>query len=222
MIVKQEKVLGLSAQIISGEVNLAFYEMSLTIKETLTQPLIIDVFKGDAEEISFHVVNALCTRFINSFAFSSKISPEQIEVLTVDTLDAFGHESLQDIILFFKMARSGKFGNTKRSVDSNLIYGEWFPAYMDKKAKIRENIYLENKSKNKENDVSIDVVKERYLKYQKQKILDKRIQDAKDFVDNVSKNFDRQMLEDTITEWFKDSKKDYYTKLLKKKRRTIK
>lgn len=196
--------------------------MNLTIKDTLSKPAIREVFKGELGGVSFAVINVLCTRFINSFAFTTKLSPEQIETLTVDTLEAFGYESLEDVILFFKMARSGKFGNTKRSVDSNLIYGEWFPAYMEKKAKKKEDIYLENKSDRNEREVSFEGVGESYLKKGKEKALEKRIQDAKDFVDKISENFDKQMLEDTITEWSKDPKKDYYTKLLKRKRRTIK
>ena len=194
----------------------------MTIKDTLTKPLIKDVFKGELGAVSFAVVEYLCTRFIESFAFSTKLGPEQIQMLTVDTLEAFGYESLEDIILFLKMARSGKFGNTKRSVDSNLVYGEWFPMYMDLKARKREEIQQEKKSKEKEDLVSMEVIKKRYAKNENDRLMADRRNKAKLFVDKVSKDFDKQMLEDTIREWSKDKNKDYYTALLKKKRLIIK
>jgi len=197
-------------------------EMKMTIKDTLTKPLIKDVFKGELGAVSFAVVEYLCTRFIESFAFSTKLGPEQIQMLTVDTLEAFGYESLEDIILFLKMARSGKFGNTKRSVDSNLVYGEWFPMYMDLKARKREEIQQEKKSKEKEDLVSMEVIKKRYAKNENDRLMADRRNKAKLFVDKVSKDFDKQMLEDTIREWSKDKNKDYYTALLKKKRLIIK
>ena len=194
----------------------------MTIKDTLTKPLIKDVFKGELGAVSFAVVEYLCTRFIESFAFSTKLGSEQIQMLTVDTLEAFGYESLEDIILFLKMARSGKFGNTKRSVDSNLVYGEWFPMYMDLKARKREEIQQEKKSKEKEDLVSMEVIKKRYAKNENDRLMADRRNKAKLFVDKVSKDFDKQMLEDTIREWSKDKNKDYYTALLKKKRLIIK
>ncbi|MDB0600069.1 hypothetical protein PL373_02635 [Tenacibaculum maritimum] len=82
----------------------------------------------------------------NSFAFATKLTDDQIDILTVDALDKFSHESLEDILLFFKMARSGKFGTTKRGVDSNLIFGEWFPMYLDLKSRERETV-IENQKK---------------------------------------------------------------------------
>ena len=73
-------------------------------------------------------------------------------MLTIDTLEHFSYESLEDIILFFKMARTGAFGSTKKGVDSNLIYGEWFPAYLEKKAQIRETNYTTEKSNRNNNN----------------------------------------------------------------------
>lgn len=221
LIAKQQKTLDLANSIVSKECNLSILEMNLKIDDTLNKPVIRSVFKGKLAEVSFAVVNVLCTRFINSFAFTSKLTSEQIEMLTVDTLEAFGYESLEDIVLFFKMARSGKFGNTKRSVDSNLIYGEWFPMYMEKKAIAREKAYSIKKSEITKNDTSVELVKEVYKKHYDSKELEAKKQAAKRFVDKVCENFDKEMLENTIKEWEKDPKKKYYTDLLKKKRRVI-
>jgi len=220
--VKQEKTLGLSKRIIEEQEDLSLLEMGLSINNTFSRPTMRSVFKDELASISYGVVKILCTRFINSFAFSSKLTPEQIGMLTVDTLESFAYESLEDVIIFFKMARSGKFGNTKRSVDSNLIYGEWCPMYLKKKSQIREDNYNEKKNSDKTENITVAQVKSSYQKYQHHKIIRERKIDAQIFVDKISKEFDKQMLEDTILEWSKDPKKDYYNKLVKKKRQYIK
>jgi hypothetical protein len=218
----QQKTIDLAKRIIKGTESLSIIEMNLRIEDTLSKPPIRSVFKGENAQISFSVVNSLCTRFINSFAFSSKLGPEQIEMLAVDTLDNFKYETLEDVILFFKMARSGKFGNTKRGVDSNLIFGEWYPMYLEKKEDIRQQLYIKNKNEQNSDVISLDSVENSYRKAQEKKEIAERKIKAQEFVDKISKDFDKQMLEDTILEWSKDPLKKYYTKLLKYKRITIK
>ena len=90
-------------------------EMSLTLAESDNKAKMRSVFKGDTGQIGFSVVKVLVNRFLESFAFSTKLNDSQVEILTVDTLENFAYESLEDIILFFKMARSGKFGSAKKS-----------------------------------------------------------------------------------------------------------
>lgn len=219
---EQGKVLDLTRSIINGNLNTSFYGMSLSISDTLKKPIMKDVFKGELAEVSFEVVGVLVEKFLNSFAFSTKLGEAQIDEFTAHTLENFSHESLDDIILFFKMASSGKFGETNRGVDANLVFGKWFPIYMDLKALERKKVHDDQKNKRSENIVSIEAINKIYANVQREKIYREKVRKAKLFVDKVSKDFDKQMLEDTITEWSKDSKKDYYTNLLKKKRRTIK
>lgn len=215
---KLERTLGLSKSIIQQESGvLVRQEMNLTIQDTFSEPNIRSVFKGDHGGVGFSVVNILVTRFIDSFAFSNKMSPDQIEMLTVDTLENFSYESLQDIILFFKMARSGKFGNTHRSPDNNLIYGEWFPKYLDQKSVIREQNYDKKKGEQKSKPVSIEDVKQTYAKIEERNLHQQRLE----YIEKITKDMDRQILEDTIVDWEKDEKRKPYVKYLKQKRREI-
>jgi len=142
------------------------FEMGLTIQSTFSKPNIRSVFKGETAQIGFSVVNVLVTRFINSFGFSTKLDPMQIEMITVDTLENFAYESIEDILLFFKMARSGKFGTTKRG---------------DKLDTKKVEVY----------------------------------------VDKITKDMDRQLLEDTILDWEKDPIKKKHIHILKAKRKTV-
>lgn len=197
---------------------MALVEMNLSIDQTFSKPNIRTVFKNENGTIGFSVVNVLVNRFINSFGFSTKLSNDQIEILTVDTLENFKYESLEDIIVFFKMARTGKFGSTKKGVDSNLIYGEWYPAYLELKADIREQNYSKEKNVLNSNKITLEDVKKTYSKHQ-EKNFEKRVTN---FVEKITKNIDRQMLEDLITDWEKDPARKPYLNILKKKRITIK
>ncbi|KFF11210.1 hypothetical protein B0A62_03170 [Flavobacterium hydatis] len=213
-----EETLNLSKSIISGNAQMALVEMNLTIDQTFSKPNIRTVFKNENGTIGFSVVNVLVNRFINSFGFSTKLSNDQIEILTVDTLENFKYESLEDIIVFFKMARTGKFGSTKKGVDSNLIYGEWYPAYLEQKADIREQQYQKEKNALNSKEITLEDVKKTYSKHQ-EKNFEKRVTA---FVDKITKNIDRQILEDLITDWEKDPARKPYLNILKKKRITIK
>jgi hypothetical protein len=193
--------------------------MQLTIQQTFDKALIKSVFKGEAGQIGFSVVNVLVTRFIDSFGFSTKLNPTQIETLTVDILENFQYETLEDIIIFLKMARTGKFGSTGRGVDSNLILGDWFPKYLDKKAEIREQNYQVEKTEFISNNSAVDLYyKNIQNKKEQKKIFDNMISD----IDKMVLNMNRTMLEETILDWSKKDEMKPYLDYLKRKRLIIK
>ncbi|MBT12095.1 MAG: hypothetical protein CMI02_08675 [Oceanospirillaceae bacterium] len=190
-------------------------EMNLTLSEADNKAKMRSVFKGETAQIGFSVVKVLVNRFLESFAFSTKLNDSQVEILTVDTLENFAYESLEDIILFFKMARSGKFGSAKKGIDSNLIFGEWFPQFMEKKAVLRE----QNQPKPELRQSATD---EDILSYRKKLLQKKYKEKVQEHVDYITKNMDRQMLEDFIIDWQKDSEKAKWVYMLKEKRKQIK
>jgi hypothetical protein len=210
-----EETLSLSRTIINSSSEITQKELSLTISNTIGKPVLRDVFKGENGSVGFSVVRIVVKRFLNSFAFSTKHTDEQIDVMTVDTLERFSHESLEDVLLFFKMARAGRFGATKKGVDSNLIFGEWFPSYLELKSIERES-QLQNE-KNSRDSVSISM-KDVEISYRKAMLRNLKKKES-DFIDQFTKDMDRQMLEDTILSWSKDDELKKYIDLLKKKRR---
>ena len=112
----------------------------------------------------------------------------------------------------------GKFGVAKKSIDSNLIFGEWYPKYLDKKAELREQKY--NTQKNERNSIptTMDDVKKSYAKIEKKNFV-KRVEN---YIDKITAYMDRQMLEDTILDWSKNPGRKPYLDILKRKRKTIK
>jgi len=193
-------------------------EMGLTISGTFSNPNIRSVFKGDNGQIGYSVVNVLVNRFIASFGFSTKLDKVQIETMTVDTLDRFAYESLEDVILFFKMARNGQFGTTNRGVDSNLIFGDWFPKYLEMKADARELEYQKEKSRMNGISSTFEDVEKTYQANEKIKF-EKRVVA---YIDKITDGISRNRLEEIIEEWEKDEQKKQYIRQLKRKRLTIK
>lgn len=217
---KQQRTLDLSKEIISGTASLAVLEMGLSIKNTLESSNIRSVFKAENGQIGYSVVNILVKRFMDSFGFATKMSDTQIEVLTVDTLDKFAFESLEDIILFFKMARNGSLGHTMRGVDSNLIFGEWLPVYLELKSAEREKAWQKEKLLMNKDQLTIEDVNRSYeaRKNTPQKKHDKLVER----INEITLNFTRQELEDLISEWEKDETKKPYLDMLRRKRLDIK
>lgn len=216
---KQLATLDLAKNIVAGSVSVSVLEIGLTVDKNLDKPVIRGLFKNENGQIGFAVVKVLVNRFIDSFGFSTKLSENQLEVLTVDTLEKFSYDSLEDIILFFKLARSGTFGTTKRGVDSNLIFGEWFPIYMEMKAEAREREYIKNKKTITESTLSIEEVKKSYEKIKPNNSFRDRVLI---YIDKITEGINRLELEDLIQAWSEDEQKKPYLRELKAKRQIIK
>lgn len=216
---RQHETLDLAKNIVSGSVSVAVLEMGLSIEKNLSKPVIRGIFKNENGQIGYAVVKVLVNRFIESFGFSTKLSETQLEILTVDTLEKFSYDSLEDIVLFFKLARSGTFGTTKRGVDSNLIFGEWFPMYMEMKAQTREREYLNQKKIESENLLTIEEVKKSYEKIKPNNSFRDKVLN---YIDKITEGINRKQLEDLIIEWSQDKQKKEYLRELKAKRLIIK
>ena len=215
----QLKTLDLAKNIVAGSISVSVLEIGLTVDKNLDKPVIRGLFKNENGAIGFAVVKVLVNRFIDSFGFSTKLSETQLEVLTVDTLEKFSYDSLEDIILFFKLARSGSFGTTKRGVDSNLIFGEWFPIYMEMKAEAREKKHLNEKKQTDNNLITIQDVKNSYQKIQVGNSFRDRVLN---YIDKITDGINRLELEDLIQAWSEDEQKKPYLRDLKAKRLKIK
>ena len=216
---KQLETLDLAKNIVSGTLSVSVVEIGLTVYKTIDKPAIRGLFKNENGQIGYAVVKVLVNRFIDSFGFSTKLTESQLEILTVDTLEKFSYDSLEDIILFFKLARSGTFGTTKRGVDSNLIFGEWFPMYMEMKAEAREREYIKNKKTITESTLSIDEVKKSYEKIKPNNSFRDRVLN---YIDKITEGINRLELEDLIQAWSEDEQKKPYLRELKAKRLIIK
>lgn len=209
-----QQTLNLSNALARGQVSVISLERDVSMSTAINSVTMRTAYR-EAPQVAYSVVNVLCRRFLDSFTFTTKLSPDQVESFTVDTLEAFEYESLDDVVLFFKMARTGKFGPAKKGIDSNLVYGEWLPMYLEQKAEAREQIKAKEKNENKR---YTEQVQRTYAKHQERQ-KHKRVLE---YIDEITANMDRQMLEDTILSWTKNPRTAPYVNDLKKKRREIK
>jgi hypothetical protein len=217
-----QETLNLARHITQQKTSIATMEMKLTIKDVISKPTIRSVFRGQQEtQLVFALVKLIVTRFCESFSFATKHTDSQIEAITIDTLENFSYDSLEDIVLFFKQCRQGKFGAVKRQVDANFIFGEWLPMYFESKSLEREKIKIDNQKSFKSQKIDLAIVKKEWedLKKANQPTMQQQV---KQYVDKITKNFDREMLENTITEWGKCEKRKPFLRIIKAKRKIIK
>ena len=215
-----QETLSISKAIVSGSQNIGLMELQLSIEKTFDKPLMSKVFKGENEgTIAFGVVEVLINRFIESFGFSTKPNKTIVDMMVVDALTKFKYETLDDLIIFLKMCRQGEFGTTHKGIDSNLVFGSWLPQYLDLKAQKREINYQKSKAELETNN---NAVSQYYAKARADKANKEQRQLAEKEIDAMVKKMDRQMLEDTISDWESKEEMKPYLDYLKRKRQIIK
>jgi len=218
-ILKRQEILLKAEDLLKGNLNLNFIETRLKIENVFEQPLMRSVFKTDSEAlVSFGVVSLVVNRFLESFGFSNKPSQTIIDTMVVDAISKFDYETLDDLIIFFKMCRQGDFGTTGRGLDSNLVFGEWLPKYLEIKADKRERYVDVKKPTEDENNA----VSQYYAKIRKEKEWKEKRQRIELEIDGMVKNMTRQELEETITEWTLKEDMKPFLDYLKRKRQIIK
>lgn len=115
--------------------QIAKIERNLSISKCLNAPLLINQ-KANEEELSFSIF-LIIKRFNDLVNVGKKMNEDQMITLASDLFEKFGSESLDDVLLFFKMARSGEFGDFYR-LDSTVVLS-WLPKYFDRKIQARED-----------------------------------------------------------------------------------
>jgi hypothetical protein len=132
-------------------------EQSLSVQESIETGIVLaNIVRDKQNRIS--VIEQIC-KIVEYFQeltnVSKKMEAFQIQVLAGDLLDAFTGDTIEDIILMFKMARKGDFGQIYR-IDSLVIMG-WVSQYLDHKADERERLYRKQEGQRKKEEQSTDV-----------------------------------------------------------------
>jgi hypothetical protein len=150
-------------------------------------------------------------------------------------MELMNYETIEDIVLMFKLARQGKIGGKIYRLDSLTIFQEWVPAYLEMKVKLREESHQKEKEKHLKNysttkwsDESIATItklsKELQEKlhednnkkqiYKPETHEERLVRFEKEF-----KYYDLDVLEIMLKDWIKDDKHSNsqdYIKILKK------
>lgn len=95
---------------------------------------------------TFKIVFSLIERMQQSFSFNNKMSDAQITTCAFDLMELMAYETLEDIVLLFKMARQGQLGGRIFRIDSHVITQEWYPNYMELRVEEVEKKQTEKKT----------------------------------------------------------------------------
>ncbi len=229
---KPQTELLLSSLMEESNSKLTILETDLTIETAMSGTLLRDLQRVD-KVATMTIILYLIERMNNLFSINNKLNENQILVLSSDLIELMSYETIEDIVLMFKLARQGKIGGKIYRLDSMTIFQEWVPAYLEMKVKLREDIYqkekhLENYTDTKWSDESKEAITK----------LSKELQDKLNENNNKKqthksetheerlarfeiefKNYDLDALEIMLKNWIKDYRNynaQDYIKILKK------
>ena len=127
-------------------------ERSLSVKKCLSAPLLVNQKENETELIKS--IFLIIKRFNDLVNVGKKMNEDQMIALSADLFERFGGESLEDIMLFFKMARNGEFGDFYR-LDSIVVLS-WIDKYLELKIIAREDeIQNERNIRQREEDEAV-------------------------------------------------------------------
>lgn len=129
---------------------LVLIESDLTVAAAINGTQIGKLSKID-KSTTLKVLNGLVLRQAEFFNVRANLTDMQSVVLANDLMEVFNYETLEDVVLMFKLARQGRFGQVFGRLDSETIMGGWVPAYLELKAQERENHHRKEKGEHMRN-----------------------------------------------------------------------
>jgi hypothetical protein len=206
------------------QVKLLILEKNMNLQKAIDGTKIIKLEKTLGEINMVKVVTYLLMRFSESFNVGKNITNTQAPLIAIDIIEKYPYETIEDLVLLLKQVRQGIIGDGKDyKLDGQNILNKWFPEYLEKKyieferMKKQENVISQD-----EKDLRNNAVAQLYAKRNSQKARKEREEKTKLEIDEMVKNMDRQMLEDTIASWEKQQEMEPYLDYLRQKRLVVK
>lgn len=194
-----------------NQADFIHYKSSLTIEKALKGTTLCEIERKSPKEI-YSIVYFLLSEANESFSMNNKMNDKQIQDTSLELINLFKHDTIEDIIMMLKMAVNGKIGGSKLyRFDANVLFNLFVPEYMELKAVAREDI---NERKRFEQgsdstltiqDVERSYHKERFNNFTQPKKLNKYEIRVKE----LTKDFNSEDLEALILEWENNEFKQY-------------
>lgn len=149
--------------------QLGLIESDLTLLDAVSGTMLNKFLFNGLEPIKNGKANLVTSltfiiqRGVESFNVGSNITEDQAFTMALDLIEIYKHDTLEDIVMMFKMARQGKFGGKIFRIDSHVILSEWFPAYLELKAEELEKVNRQKSIQIENKDIDND--RAQYLKY---------------------------------------------------------
>lgn len=207
-----------------NEVGLIVFEKNLKISHAIDGT---KLNKLEREVGEINTITAICfliNRFNASFNFGKSLTQQQAAFLAADIVEKYPYETIEDVVLMLKQVRQGIIGDGKDfKLDGQNVLTKWFPEYLDRKYAELERIKRQENSISKDaQEVQNNAVQKFYDKRKKEQQRKEREAKMKAEIDEMVKNMDRQMLEDTIADWSNKPELLPYLDYLRQKRQVVK
>lgn len=203
----------------NDSVELLVFEKNLSIAKAIDGTHLKKLENTIGEINTIIAICYLLNRFNESFNFGKSLTKEQAALLASDIVEKYPYETIEDVVLMLKQVRQGIIGDGKDfKLDGQNILAKWFPQYLDNKY---AEVERQNK-KVKEENLGATAVEMFYAKQKRKKQAEEQRKRAIETIDKFTSVMDRQMLEDTITDWQNRGISKEWLDLLKQKRKVIK
>jgi hypothetical protein len=200
--------------------KLALFEKQMTLDEALNGTTLSRLSKTIDDENLAIILVFLINRLSSNFNVGRKFTDDQAIVMALDLIEVFKYETIEDVLLMFRMARTGRIGDGRDfKLDSQTVFHKWIPQYLEMKVDLRDQLHNRTKNLTFGHEMTIEDVKKAYKK-RMSAVKSEEQKDAE--IDKLTKGFTRNQLEDLISEWAKDPSKNKMLRHLMKKRNTIK
>lgn len=207
----------------NNEVGLIVFEKNLKLSNAIDGTKIKKLEKTIGEINAIKAICYLLNRFNSNFNFGKSLTQQQSALLASDIVEKYPYETIEDVVLMLKQVRQGIIGDGKDyKLDGQTILNKWFPEYMEKKYIELERIKkAEYSITPMEKEIRANAVEKFYEKRRKQQKEKQKAQEMENEIDEMVKYMDRQMLEDTISDWEKKPEMAPHIDYLKRKRREV-
>lgn len=117
---------------------------SVTIADSLQAPTLrrLEAEHGRDEIVS--ILSILILRTAAFFNIGNNISEDQTLELAYMMADRYPYETVEDFVLMFNRAKSGKYGEMYNRLDGLVIFS-WMGKYLEEKAEAREKLHQRQK-----------------------------------------------------------------------------
>lgn len=108
--------------------------------------------KEKGPEAARDLVALLIAQFVDSVNVGQTLNKTQILILAEDILEEFNKLKISDLILFFKMARRGKFGEFYNILSGEKVFS-WLNQYFDQRCNFAESRSIRQSQRHKKDEV---------------------------------------------------------------------
>jgi len=146
-----------------NETELSSAEFGLTVSKCINGIKLKDAVKQFGTASVMGSLSFVILRGSQSFNIKGNITENQSITLALDLMEIYNTDTVEDILMMFKMARQGKLGGKIWRIDSQVILSEWFPEYLELKSAELEKVNRLKDTTVESSDIDND--RAQYLKF---------------------------------------------------------